>query len=140
MTQFRFSWDSAKAKLNQAKHRVSFEEAQTIFFDDNATFEHDPDHSQDGDRQGDEKRTETVRGFIAMRKEYDFSKSKKNPYSRMLKKQITIRIEASTIDYFKKLAADSGIPYQNLINMYLRECAHTRKKPALQWTSKLAAI
>jgi predicted DNA binding CopG/RHH family protein len=68
-----------------------------------------------------------------MRKEYDFSKSKRNPYSRMLKKQITIRIEAETIEYFKKLAEESGIPYQNLINMYLRECVHTQKKPALRW-------
>lgn len=68
-----------------------------------------------------------------MRKQYDFSKSKKNPYSRMLKKQITIRIEASTIDSFKQLAEDSGISYQNLINMYLRECAHSHKKPAVHW-------
>jgi predicted DNA binding CopG/RHH family protein len=68
-----------------------------------------------------------------MRKEYDFSKSKRNPYSRLLKKQITIRIEAETIEYFKKLAEESGISYQNLINMYLRECARTHKKPSLQW-------
>ena len=68
-----------------------------------------------------------------MRKEYDFSKSKKNPYSRMLKKQITIRIEADTIAYFKKLAEESGISYQNLINMYLRECVQAHKKPALRW-------
>ncbi len=68
-----------------------------------------------------------------MRKEYDFSNSKRNPYSRMLKKQITIRIEAETIEYFKKLAEESGIPYQNLINMYLRECVQTQKKPALRW-------
>lgn len=68
-----------------------------------------------------------------MRKEYDFSKSKKNPYSRMLKKQITIRIESDTIAYFKQLAKESGIPYQNLINMYLRECVHSHKKPALKW-------
>ena len=68
-----------------------------------------------------------------MRKEYDFSKSKRNPYSRVLKKQITIRIEPETIEYFKKLAAESGISYQNLINMYLRECVRTQKKPALQW-------
>jgi uncharacterized protein (DUF4415 family) len=68
-----------------------------------------------------------------MRKEYDFSKSKRNPYSRMLKKQITIRIEAATIDYFKELAKESGVSYQNLINMYLRDCVHNRKKPAFQW-------
>lgn len=67
-----------------------------------------------------------------MRREYDFRKSKKNPYSRMLKKQITIRIETETIDYFKSLAADSGISYQHLINLYLRECVHARKKPTFQ--------
>ena len=68
-----------------------------------------------------------------MRKEYDFSKSKKNPYSRMLKKQITIRIDAETVAYFKRLATESGISYQSLINMYLRECVETHKKPALRW-------
>jgi uncharacterized protein (DUF4415 family) len=68
-----------------------------------------------------------------MRKEYDFSKSKKNPYSRMLKTQITIRIDKDTIDYFKLLAAESQISYQNLINMYLRDCVESRKKPQLRW-------
>ena len=68
-----------------------------------------------------------------MRNEYDFSKSKKNPYAKMLKKQITIRIEEETIGYFKSLSSQSGIPYQNLINMFLRDCAHSHKKPALKW-------
>ena len=68
-----------------------------------------------------------------MRKEYDFSKSQRNPYAKMLKRQITIRIEEETINYFKNLAAESGIPYQNLINMFLRDCAHAQKKPALKW-------
>ena len=68
-----------------------------------------------------------------MRQEYDFSKSRKNPYSRALKKQITIRIEQETINYFKKLATESGIPYQNLINMFLRECAQSQKKPVMKW-------
>ncbi len=68
-----------------------------------------------------------------MRKEYDFSKSIKNPYATMLKRQITIRIEEDTIDYFKKLAAESGIPYQNLINMFLRDCAKGNKKPVVEW-------
>ena len=63
-----------------------------------------------------------------MRKEYDFSKSKKNPYSRMLKKQITAPSTAKTM-YFKKLAEESGISYQNLIDVYLRECVHEHKKP-----------
>ncbi len=52
-----------------------------------------------------------------MRKKYDFSKSTKNPYARALKTQITIRIEADTVSYFKQLAHDSGIPYQTLINL-----------------------
>ena len=68
-----------------------------------------------------------------MRKEYDFSKSKKNPYTKMLKKQITIRIEIGTIDYFKDLAEKSGIPYQNLINMYLLDCAHFQRQPNFKW-------
>jgi uncharacterized protein (DUF4415 family) len=68
-----------------------------------------------------------------MRKEYDFSKSKKNPYGQMLKAQITIRLDRDTIDYFKQLAGESGISYQNLINMYLRECVEARKKPQLRW-------
>jgi predicted DNA binding CopG/RHH family protein len=68
-----------------------------------------------------------------MRKEYDFAKSKKNPYSKMLKRQITIRIEDETIDYFKNLAVESGIPYQNLINMFLRDCAQAHKKPVVKW-------
>lgn len=68
-----------------------------------------------------------------MKRQYDFSKSKKNPYSRMLKTQITIRIDRETIDYFKQLATDSGISDQNLINMYLRECVETRKTPQLRW-------
>lgn len=68
-----------------------------------------------------------------MRKEYDFAKSRRNPYSKSLKRQITIRIEQETIDYFKQLATESGIPYQNLINMFLRECAQSRKKPVMKW-------
>jgi uncharacterized protein (DUF4415 family) len=68
-----------------------------------------------------------------MRKEYDFSKSRRNPYAKMLKKQITIRLETDVIEYFKAMAETSGISYQNLINMYLRDCAHTHKKPVLKW-------
>ena len=68
-----------------------------------------------------------------MRKEYDFSNSKKNPYAKKVKKQISIRIEINTIDYFKKLSKEVGIPYQNLINSYLAECAQQHKKPELKW-------
>jgi uncharacterized protein (DUF4415 family) len=70
-----------------------------------------------------------------MRKEYDFSRSRKNPYAKSLKRQITIRIETEIIDYFKKLAEDSGVPYQNLINLYLRDCVHSRRKLSLKWTA-----
>ena len=68
-----------------------------------------------------------------MRKKYDFSKAKKNPYARALKKQITIRIDEDTLGYFKSLAADIDVPYQTLINLYLRECAATEKKLSLTW-------
>jgi len=71
-----------------------------------------------------------------MRKEYDFSKSKKNPYAKELKKQITIRIDEETIRYFKNLSADNGIPYQSLINLYLRDCAEKHRKMHIGWGSK----
>ena len=68
-----------------------------------------------------------------MRKEYDFSKAKKNPYSSKLKKQITIRIDDDAIMYFRKLSNDVGISYQNLINLYLMDCAHSNRKLNLSW-------
>ncbi len=72
-----------------------------------------------------------------MRKEYDFRKMKgrRNPYAARLKQQITIRMGVDIIDYFKALARDTRIPYQNLINMYLRECVTSKKQPALTWVS-----
>ena len=68
-----------------------------------------------------------------MRDKYDFSKGKRNPYAKRLKKQITIRLDEETLEYFKDLAEDTEIPYQTLINLYLRECAKTKKKPGLKW-------
>jgi len=72
-----------------------------------------------------------------MKKEYDFSKMKgrKNPYAKNLKKQVTLRLGMDVIEYFKNLAEETGIPYQNLINLYLRECAHSHKKLTLSWAS-----
>ena len=70
-----------------------------------------------------------------MRKEYDFSKSVKNPYAKHLKKQVTLRLGTDVISYFKKLADETGIPYQNLINLYLRDCATSHKKLKLNWIS-----
>ena len=68
-----------------------------------------------------------------MKREYDFSNSVPNPYLSKDKKQITIRLDAGTIDYFKQLAGETGIPYQNLINLYLRDCAAQKKKLKLGW-------
>jgi len=68
-----------------------------------------------------------------MREEYDFSNSIKNPYTQKGKKQISINIEVDTIAYFKILAKKVGIPYQNLINSYLTDCAIKRIEPRLQW-------
>ena len=71
-----------------------------------------------------------------MRKEYDFEKMKgrKNPYAKHLKKQVTIRMGVDIIDYFKGLAEETGVPYQNLINLYLRDCVQSKRKPSLKWT------
>ena len=70
---------------------------------------------------------------IDMRKNYDFSDSVPNPYAQKLKKQITIRLEEETIDYFKTMAEEKGIPYQSLINMYLRDCAQSHRDLKLEW-------
>jgi uncharacterized protein (DUF4415 family) len=70
-----------------------------------------------------------------MRKEYDFSKSVKNPYAKHLKKQVTLRLSTDVISYFKELADETGVPYQNLINLYLRDCAASHKKLKLNWIS-----
>lgn len=68
-----------------------------------------------------------------MRKEYDFSAAKKNPYAAQLKKQITIRLDEESITYFKEISEEVGIPYQSLINLYLRDCAATHRKLNLNW-------
>ncbi|MEY4505671.1 MAG: hypothetical protein RL297_249 [Pseudomonadota bacterium] len=68
-----------------------------------------------------------------MRSEYDFSKAVKNPYASQLKKQITIRLDEDSINYFKSISTDIGIPYQSLINLYLRDCAASNRKLNLKW-------
>ena len=68
-----------------------------------------------------------------MRRHYDFSTASPNPFARRLKRQVTIRLDHDTIGYFKGLAADTGIPYQTLINLYLRECASSRKRLSVLW-------
>ena len=68
-----------------------------------------------------------------MRKHYNFSESTPNPYAQKLKKQITIRLDEETVEYFKGMAEEKGIPYQSLINLYLRDCAQENRDLKLQW-------
>ncbi len=70
-----------------------------------------------------------------MKKEYDLSRMKRrqNPFASRLKKQVTIRLGVDVIDYFKALAEETGMSYQNLINLYLRDCVSSNRKPVLEW-------
>ena len=70
-----------------------------------------------------------------MRKHYDFGKMKgeKNPYVKQLKQPVTMRLDKSTVAYFKSLAGELGMPYQSLINLYLRDCANRHRKVDVQW-------
>ncbi len=68
-----------------------------------------------------------------MRDQYDFSNSVPNPYVKKLKKQITIRLDQDVIEYFKQLSDQNGVPYQNLINLYLKDCASSHKELKMEW-------
>jgi uncharacterized protein (DUF4415 family) len=68
-----------------------------------------------------------------MRKSYDFSKAKRNPYAKKLKRQVTIRLDEETIAYFKRLSEETGVGYQTLINLYLRDCASQKRKLSMKW-------
>ena len=68
-----------------------------------------------------------------MKKEYDFSKGKKNPYSKLLKKQITINLSEEVLDYFKMLSEETSVPYQTLINFYLIECVKNKRKISIKF-------
>jgi uncharacterized protein (DUF4415 family) len=68
-----------------------------------------------------------------MREHYDFSRARPNPYARLLKKQVTLRLDEPVISYFKDLALETAIPYQTLINLYLRDCATSKKQLRLAW-------
>jgi predicted DNA binding CopG/RHH family protein len=74
-----------------------------------------------------------------MRKHYDFSKAKKNPYAKRLKQSVTIRLDPSTVAYFRDLAEETGLPYQSLINLYLRDCAASGRRIDLTWRPAGAA-
>lgn len=71
-----------------------------------------------------------------MKKEYDFARSVRNPYLAQPKKQVTIRLDEDVIDWFKALAEEKGIPYQSLINLYLRDCAASGRKLTLNWVAE----
>ena len=68
-----------------------------------------------------------------MREEYDFSKARKNPYATQLKKSVTIRLDEDSISYFKNLSDEMGIPYQSLINLYLRDCVRQHRTIDISW-------
>ncbi|MNL46195.1 hypothetical protein D3C87_1688820 [compost metagenome] len=71
-----------------------------------------------------------------MKKEYDFSKAKPNPYAKKLKVRTTIRLDDDVITYFQKLADETDIPYQTLMNLYLRDCVIKKRRPDLGWGKK----
>ncbi len=68
-----------------------------------------------------------------MRDHYDFSKGRKNPYTKYLKQRVTMRLDRDTVAYFKSMAEETGIPYQSLINLYLRDCAVHHRKLQMKW-------
>ena len=161
MSELRFDWDPKKSKANQRKHGVSFEEARSVFSDEHALLIDDPEHSEDEDRfvllgmsgalrllivchcyradgdviaQGRPTRAAGLHTEVEqMKKRYDFSSAKPNPYAKRLKKQVTIRLDQESLAYFQGLAEETGIPYQTLINLYLRDCAASGKRLQLQW-------
>jgi uncharacterized protein (DUF4415 family) len=69
-----------------------------------------------------------------VKKEYDFSKGRRNPYAAKLKRQVTIRLDNLTIEYFKQMAEEIGVRYQTLINLYLRDCAASGRQLDMRWT------
>lgn len=75
-----------------------------------------------------------------MKAEYDLSrmKSRKNPYAAKLKKPVSMRLSEDVLDYFKNMASDAGVPYQSLINLYLRDCVMKHRKVQIDWPSKKA--
>ena len=68
-----------------------------------------------------------------MKRHYDFSAGVKNPYAKRLKRSVTIRLDESTVEYFKALAAETELPYQSLINLYLRDCAASGRRLSMTW-------
>ena len=164
MNSIQFDWDVRKAAANLKKHKISFEEAKSAFYDERAKLIDDPAHSADEERfillglshllrvvvvchcyrihgniiriiSARKATTQELKAYQRwlMRKEYDFSKARKNPYASQLKRPITIRLDEDSVTYFKTISEEVGIPYQSLINLYLRDCATSHKKLNLSW-------
>ena len=102
MDMIKFEWDENKNRTNQNKHGISFTEAQTVFYDDEALVIDDPEHSEEEER------------FIILGLS-------------------TINIDSDAIDYFKKQSESAGIPYQTLINLYLKDCAQNGRQLKISW-------
>ena len=163
MSHYSFDWDPRKDAANRKKHDVSFQEAKTAFTDEFARLIADPDHSEEEDRfillgtsihsrllvvchcvrdgeviriisarKANRRERNTYEG-TDMRDHYDFSESVKSPYAKKLKKQVTIRLDEDTVAYFKNLAEQKDLPYQSLINLYLRDCAQSHKDLKIEW-------
>ena len=75
--------------------------------------------------------------MTAMKAEYDLSKmkSRRNPYAAKLKKPVSMRLSEDVVDYFKGMATEAGVPYQSLINLYLRDCVMKHRKVQIAWPS-----
>ena len=135
MDTLRFEWDPNKNEINKKKHGLSFEAAKEVFYDEFAILFDDPDHSIEEDRFliiGSIKSQKICIVSHCYRDNSELN-PRKNPYANRLKKQITINIDGGTIDYFKSLADAKGIPYQTLINLYLRDCADNHRQLQLSW-------
>lgn len=122
-----FEWDEAKAAANLKKHQVSFEEAKSIFFDEFGVQFFDDEHSSSEGR--------VLSRCKHMKAEYDLSKlkSRKNPYASKLKRPVTMRLSEDVVQYFKGMADEAGVPYQSLINLYLRDCLAHGRKVQINW-------
>ena len=86
-------------------------------------------------RSGSSSRCDPLKkhALVRTKKEYDFSAAKPNPYAKRLKKAVTIRLEPDVISYFKALSSETHVPYQNLINLYLLDCAREQKRISMKW-------
>ena len=122
MSNLSFEWDERKAAANVKKHGVTVIAVTAMSYESSQPVKQVL------------KNQSPILERCHMRKEYDFTAAKKNPYAAQLKKQITIRLDEESISYFKSISQDAGIPYQSLINLYLRDCATSHRKLNLNWS------